>query len=121
MLSDHAAGKARASEGSRDRPVITDPEVLAALAHPVRLDLLGYLMSAGPATASACARAVGDTPSNCSYHLRTLAGAGLVEREDSGGGREGPRRPAVTGYEPGDESSPEAGELRAVSVQHDQR
>ena len=41
------------------RPLLTDPEVLEALAHPVRLDLLSYLMSDGPATASACARAVG--------------------------------------------------------------
>ncbi len=62
------------------RPLLTDPDVLEALAHPVRLDLLTYLISAGPATASVCARAVGDSPSNCSYHLRTLADHGLVER-----------------------------------------
>lgn len=56
---------------------LTDPAVVDALAHPVRLDVLGYLMSVGPATASQCARAVGDTPSNCSYHLRVLASHGL--------------------------------------------
>ena len=32
------------------RPVLTDPEVLEALAHPVRLDLLTYLMANGPAS-----------------------------------------------------------------------
>ena len=68
------------------RPRITDPEALEALAHPVRLDVLGFLMSQGPATASECARAVDDTPSNCSYHLRVLAKHGLVEPAPSDDG-----------------------------------
>nr|WP_221380182.1 helix-turn-helix domain-containing protein [Actinoplanes polyasparticus] len=80
------------------RPSFADPAVLDALAHPVRLDVLGYLMSAGPATASACARAVGDTPSNCSYHLRVLAAHGLVEPDDSGDGRSRPWRTTLTGF-----------------------
>jgi DNA-binding MarR family transcriptional regulator len=81
------------------RPVLTDPEVLEALAHPVRLDLLTYLMSEGPASASACARAVGDTPSNCSYHLRTLARYGLVESVPSPDRRQRPWRATITGFE----------------------
>jgi DNA-binding transcriptional ArsR family regulator len=81
------------------RPVLTDPEVLEALAHPVRLDLLGYLMASGPATASACARAVGDTPSNCSYHLRTLARYRLVEPVESSDRRQRPWRATITGFE----------------------
>jgi DNA-binding transcriptional ArsR family regulator len=80
------------------RPVLTDPEVLEALAHPVRLDLLAYLMSNGPASASVCARAVGDTPSNCSYHLRTLARHGLVEPVQSTDRRQRPWRATVTGF-----------------------
>lgn len=32
------------------RPVLTDAAVLVSLAHPVRLDVLNYLMSDGPAT-----------------------------------------------------------------------
>jgi DNA-binding transcriptional ArsR family regulator len=84
---------------SERRPVLTDPEVLEALAHPVRLDLLSYLMSNGPATASACARAVGDTPSNCSYHLRTLARHGLVEPVESADRRQRPWRATITGFE----------------------
>jgi predicted transcriptional regulator len=80
------------------RPLLTDAEVLAALAHPVRLDLLTYLMATGPATASTCARAVGDTPSNCSYHLRTLARHGLVEPVHSDDGRQRPWRATITGF-----------------------
>ena len=80
------------------RTQLTDPAVLDALAHPVRLDVLGHLMSAGPATASQCARAVGDTPSNCSYHLRVLAAHGLVEPDGSGDGRSRPWRATVTGF-----------------------
>jgi DNA-binding transcriptional ArsR family regulator len=80
------------------RPVLTDPEVLEALAHPVRLDLLTYLMANGPASASTSARAVGDTPSNCSYHLRTLARHGLVERVESADRRQRPWRATITGF-----------------------
>lgn len=120
------------------RPVLSESAVLAALAHPVRLDVLNYLMSAGPATASVCARAVGDTPSNCSYHVRVLARLGLVEADESGDGRERPWRATVTGFSiedppPGDPpgrgsetGEADAGEqagaaLRAASLQLDQR
>ncbi|WP_186321867.1 helix-turn-helix domain-containing protein [Curtobacterium pusillum] len=81
-----------------NRPNLADPGVLDALSHPVRLDVLGYLASAGPATASQCARAVGDTPSNCSYHLRVLASHGLVEPDPSGDGRSRPWRTTITGF-----------------------
>ncbi|MDJ0356641.1 helix-turn-helix domain-containing protein [Paenarthrobacter sp. PH39-S1] len=80
------------------RPNLTDPAVLDALSHPVRLDVLSYLMSSGPATASECARAVGDTPSNCSYHLRVLASHRLVVAEESGDGRMKPWRATITGF-----------------------
>lgn len=82
---------------SENRRTITDPAALDALAHPVRLDLLRFLMSDGPATASECARAVNDSPSNCSYHLRVLAKHGLVEGAASADGRERPWRATVTG------------------------
>src|SRR6185437_11321334 len=107
------------------RPVLTDPEVLEALAHPVRLDLLGYLMSNGPATASTCARAVGDTPSNCSYHLRTLAKFGLVGEVPSADGRERPWQALVTGIDtdadPAAPLSPQAARAFAVAVRRDQQ
>jgi DNA-binding transcriptional ArsR family regulator len=95
------------------RPVLTDPDVLEALAHPVRLDVLTFLMSDGPATASACARAVGDTPSNCSYHARILARHGLVEQVSSGDGRQRPWRATITGFDVNPEVDPDSAEGRS--------
>jgi DNA-binding transcriptional ArsR family regulator len=109
------------------RATITEPEAMAALAHPVRLALLSYLAATGPATASQAARAVGDTPSNCSYHLRVLAGYGLVGKADSADGRERPWQALVTGLdvadgglEPGSAGYPEAAALLAIRIQRDQ-
>lgn len=82
--------------------VVDDERVARALANPVRLDVLGYLIAAGPATASRCARALGDTPSNCSYHLRLLAEAGLVEPTEPGAGRRRPWRATVASFSEGE-------------------
>jgi DNA-binding transcriptional ArsR family regulator len=104
---------------------ITEPEALEALAHPVRLELINHLMASGPATASACARAVGDTPSNCSYHLRVLARFGLVGEVASEDGRERPWRALITGFDADIDAdgpmTPQAAELLAVSLQREQR
>jgi DNA-binding transcriptional ArsR family regulator len=104
---------------------ITEPQALEALAHPVRLELIDYLMSEGPATASTCARAVGDTPSNCSYHLRVLAKVGLVDEVASEDGRERPWRALITGFDADVDAegriTPQGAELVAVSLQRDQR
>lgn len=91
------------SHGERRRQ-ITDPRELRALAHPLRLALLDHLMSFGEQTAAQCAEAVGSTTSNCSYHLRALGRAGLVEPADSADGRERPWRATSTGltYGPAD-------------------
>ncbi len=98
------------------RPLLTDPDVLDALAHPVRIDVLGYLISAGPATASACARAVGDTPSNCSYHLRTLARHGLVEPVDSDDRRQRPWRATITGFTLDPDANPRTRASRSAAA-----
>jgi DNA-binding transcriptional ArsR family regulator len=98
------------------RPVLTDPEVLEALAHPVRLDVLTYLMANGPASASECARAVGDSPSNCSYHLRTLAGHGLVEPVESTDRRQRPWRATITGFDLDPAARPGTPEGRGASA-----
>jgi DNA-binding transcriptional ArsR family regulator len=66
---------------------ITDPAVMRALAHPVRLRILARLAES-PATATECADAVGESPSSCSYHLRTLAKAGFVEEAPAQDARE---------------------------------
>jgi DNA-binding transcriptional ArsR family regulator len=89
---------------------ITDSKVLAALAHPLRVALLYQLNALGSRTASQCAQALGETPANCSYHLRQLAKAGLVVREAAGNGRERPWRSAYTGLDlhpPVDDADPE--------------
>ena len=51
---------------------------LKAMAHPLRLRLLGLLRADGPSTATALAARVGESSGTTSYHLRRLAGAGLV-------------------------------------------
>jgi DNA-binding transcriptional ArsR family regulator len=89
---------------------ITDSKVLAALAHPLRVALLYQLNALGARTASQCAQALGETPANCSYHLRQLAKVGLVAREESGNGRERPWRSVYTGLDlspPVDDPDPE--------------
>jgi DNA-binding transcriptional ArsR family regulator len=78
---------------------VSDARTLRALAHPLRRAILNHLMAFGAQTASACAAAVGSTPSNCSYHLRSLARFGLVEALESTDGRERPWRSAATGFE----------------------
>jgi DNA-binding transcriptional ArsR family regulator len=98
------------------RPLLTDPEVLEALAHPVRLDLLTYLMAEGPASASTCARAVGDTPSNSSYHLRTLARYGLVEPVASTDRRQRPWRATITGFALDEDADPVTAEGRGAAA-----
>lgn len=81
------------------RMEVTDGAVLAALAHPLRLALLYQLNALGSRTASQCALALGETPANCSYHLRQLAKAGLVVRDEAGNGRERPWRSVYTGLD----------------------
>jgi DNA-binding transcriptional ArsR family regulator len=58
--------------------IVTDPQAMRALAHPVRLAALSYLQAHGPATATQLSEHVGASPSVTSWHLRHLAGFGLV-------------------------------------------
>jgi DNA-binding transcriptional ArsR family regulator len=62
---------------------LTDPRAMRALAHPVRLAILEQLQRHGPATATRLAPVVGATPSVTSWHLRHLAGFGLVRDSDA--------------------------------------
>jgi predicted transcriptional regulator len=102
------------------RREVTDVRALRALAHPLRLALLNHLMSFGAQTASQCAEVVGSTPSNCSYHLRSLARFGLVESVDPVDGRERPWRSTATGLQFGasaEQASDEATALALDSVE----
>ncbi|MBK1782921.1 ArsR/SmtB family transcription factor [Prauserella cavernicola] len=78
---------------------VHDAELLRALAHPLRVELLGHLLSVGGGTATECASAVGSTASNCSWHLRQLERFGLVERSEGGNSRERPWRATAVGLD----------------------
>lgn len=78
------------------RPVphrdLRDPQTLRALAHPVRLRLLDQLMERGPATATELSARIGDSPANCSWHLRHLARYGFIEQTEGEDRRNRPWR-----------------------------
>ena len=57
---------------------VTDPSDLKAVAHPLRVRLLGLLRQDGPATATELARRLGTESGSTSYHLRILARHGFV-------------------------------------------
>lgn len=94
---------------------VRDPQVLRALAHPLRGRLLGLLRLDGPSTASRLAARLGESSGSTSYHLRQLAAYGFVaEVEGRGSGRErwwGAQH-AMTNWEP-DEMLDQPGGLEA--------
>jgi DNA-binding transcriptional ArsR family regulator len=69
---------------------LTDPRALRALAHPIRLKLVGLLRQRGPLTATKAAELLGESSGTTSFHLRQLAKYGLVEEAGGGTGRERP-------------------------------
>ncbi|MGD9737039.1 MAG: helix-turn-helix domain-containing protein [Solirubrobacterales bacterium] len=71
---------------------LTDPRALRAVAHPIRLELLGLLRRSGPLTATEAAARIDESPASCSFHLRQLAKYGLVEEAGGGRGRQRPWR-----------------------------
>lgn len=99
------------------RPVsvtVNDPASMRALAHPLRLKLLGLLRLDGPASVGALAQKTGEAPGSISYHIGTLARSGFVVEapELARDGRERWWRAAheVTHFEPA--------ELREDPEQH---
>jgi predicted ArsR family transcriptional regulator len=71
---------------------LTDPRALRAVAHPIRLKLVGLLRREGPLTATRAGEFLDESPASCSFHLRQLAKYGLVEEAGGGRGRERPWR-----------------------------
>nr|WP_060882376.1 winged helix-turn-helix domain-containing protein [Streptomyces caniscabiei] len=65
--------------------VVLDAKGLRAMAHPVRVQLIGLLRKYGPSTATRLAERLGVNSGTASYHLRQLGAAGFVE-EDTGRG-----------------------------------
>jgi DNA-binding transcriptional ArsR family regulator len=102
---------------------LTDPKALRALAHPIRLALVGLLRQHGQLTATQAGELLGESSASCSFHLRQLAKYGLVEEAGGGQRRERPWRatamftswPDVTD-DPKVEAA--AGLLRGVILDH---
>jgi DNA-binding transcriptional ArsR family regulator len=105
--AESAAGRLAAGNSAR----ITDPQVMRALAHPARIEIMEHLGSTGAVvTATEMAGQVGLSPSATSYHLRELAKYGLVEQAPSrGDARERVWRSTSAGWSVGsDRQEPEA-------------
>ncbi len=103
-------GDPTSESGSTGLPIrqLRDPKALRAIAHPVRIRLLEELAFGGPATATELAERVGESPANCSWHLRQLARYGFVEEAGGGSGRQRPWRVLVQAIEAGEgEQDPE--------------
>jgi predicted ArsR family transcriptional regulator len=67
---------------------LTDPKVMRALTHPVRLALLEVLATEGPLTATEAGELIGESPTTCSFHLRQLQKYGFIEEAGTGPGRQ---------------------------------
>ncbi|MFH8573056.1 ArsR/SmtB family transcription factor [Streptomyces sp. NPDC017993] len=68
---------------------LLDAKGLRALAHPVRVQLVGLLRKYGPSTATRLAERLGVNSGTASYHLRQLGAAGFVEEDaERGNARE---------------------------------
>ncbi|MGW1174086.1 ArsR/SmtB family transcription factor [Kitasatospora sp. NPDC002543] len=107
------------------RAVALTAETMRAMAHPVRLRVVGLLRKYGPSTATRLAAELGINSGATSYHLRQLAAAGFVE-EDEGRGNARERwwrsahRLTVWSVDdvPDEELGDAAGYLRSVLAAH---
>lgn len=77
----HPSDAPSPDEGS----VVLDAKGLRALAHPVRVQLVGLLRKYGPSTATRLAERLGVNSGTASYHLRQLGAAGFVEEDTERG------------------------------------
>ena len=97
---------------------------MRALAHPLKWELLEYLLVAESATSTQCAEHLGQSQASCSFHLRQLARYGLVEEAPSTSRRERPWR--LTSFEqswspvqPDEERAGAAAELERVFLERE--
>jgi hypothetical protein len=76
-----------------DRTIeLTDPRAMRAMAHPIRMALIGLLRTRGPMTATQAGKELGESSGTCSFHFRQLAKYGFCEEAGGGKGREKPWR-----------------------------
>lgn len=79
----------RSPDAKPNTVVVLDAKGLRALAHPVRVQLVGLLRRHGPSTATQLAERMGLTSGATSYHLRQLAAAGFIDEDaERGNSRE---------------------------------
>ena len=71
-------------------PELTDAKAMRALAHPVRLSLIDLLGYHEALTATKASELLGESPSNCAFHLRTLAKYGFLREAAVDNRRERP-------------------------------
>lgn len=83
------------------------------MAHPLRLEILDLVRRQGPLTATQVSDEVGESPANCSFHLRTLAKYGFIEEVPDVKGRSRPWRAADLDWSV-DEDAPDPDERRAA-------
>lgn len=83
-------GAGESGQVPEEIPSLSDPKGMRALAHPVRIALLELLGIEGTLTATQASEALGESPANCAFHLRTLAKYGFVKEAGGGRGRERP-------------------------------
>ena len=90
-------------ETGTERPhlAISDPKMMRALAHPLRVALIEAIGQAESRTLTAteASELLGESPANCAFHLRTLAKYGFVEEAGGGRGRQRPWRLRYSGLE----------------------
>ncbi len=89
-----------------ERRKLRDAAELRVLAHPLRLRIWQVLHELGSATATEVAERVGESPANCSWHLRQLAKHGFVEETGERKGRQRPWRPVIGSLQWGEADEP---------------
>ncbi|WP_250008012.1 helix-turn-helix domain-containing protein [Actinoplanes sp. M2I2] len=73
--------------------VLSDAAMMRAMAHPLRMGIVGSLRLDGPATSAILARRLGTDSGQTSHHLRLLARHGfVVEAPEQGRGAHGRER-----------------------------
>jgi DNA-binding transcriptional ArsR family regulator len=80
-----------------DMLLLTDPKTMRAMAHPLRLAILELFSVHETLTATQASEALGESPANCAFHLRTLGRYGLLEEAGGGRGRERPWKTVSNG------------------------
>lgn len=113
--ADSTAGDPDPEEHGGFAPArLSDPRVMRALSHPVRLALIEALTFYGPLTATEAGERIEESPTTCSFHLRQLAKYGLVEEAGGGRGRSRPWQMRQLGFsishEPADAEEDLAGQ-----------